>query len=304
MPTLQASPDVAGLRLDAWLSQAETGVSRAGWQRLIRRGAVEVDGEPRKPSYILAGSETVTYALPAPAPAAPAAEPISLEVLFEDGDLIVVNKPPGLVVHPAPGHDSGTLVNALLYHCRDLAGIGGELRPGIVHRLDRDTSGVIVAAKHDAAMLGLQRQFRNHKVRKEYLAVVRGHPDPASGRIETLIGRSQHDRKRMSASPARGRTAITHYETAECHPGAALLKVSIETGRTHQIRVHMAHIGHPVAGDRQYGGRRAGQAEGEPSRQLLHAHVLGFRHPVSDTPMELVAPMPDDMRRFLEARSR
>ena len=300
MPILRVPPEAAGSRLDAWLSRAQPALSRAGWQRLLRRGAATVDGKAMKPSHVLAGGETVVYTIPEPEPALPLPEPIPLDILYEDRDLIAVNKPPGLVVHPAPGHASGTLVNALLHHCRDLAGVGGERRPGIVHRLDRDTSGVIVAAKHDAALQALQRQFKDRTVKKTYLAVVVGHPDPATGRIETLIGRSEHDRKRMSTSPARGRTAVTLYETEKRYPGATLLKVRIETGRTHQIRVHMAHLGHPVAGDRQYGGRRADPALEPPARQLLHAHELVLLHPVTAAPLSFVAPMPDDMRTYLQ----
>ena len=302
MPTLNVPPEAAGTRLDTWLAGAEPAHSRAAWQRLIRGGAVILDGHAPKPRHVLTGGETVAYTLPAPEPATPRPEPIPLAILYEDGDLIAVDKPPGLVVHPAPGHASGTLVNALLHHCTDLAGVGGERRPGIVHRLDRDTSGVLVAAKHDAALLALQRQFKERRVEKEYLAVVRGHPRPAAGRIDTLIGRSDHDRKRMSASPSRGRRAVTHYETCEVLPGAALLRVRIETGRTHQIRVHLAHIGHPVIGDRQYGGRRVAADGPDAARQLLHAHRLALTHPIRGETLELVAPMPEDMQSFLDAR--
>lgn len=303
MPILHVPPEAAGSRLDAWLSRSDAQTSRAGWQRLVRQGAVTVDGKVLKPSHTLVGGETVEYTIPEPEPAEPEPEPIPLDILYEDADLVAVNKPPGLVVHPAPGHASGTLVNALLHHCQDLSGVGGELRPGIVHRLDRDTSGVIVAAKHDAALQGLQRQFKNRTVRKVYLAIVTGCPDPSAGRIETLIGRSDHDRKRMSASPSRGRRAVTLYKTEEQLPDAALLRVRIETGRTHQIRVHLAHLGHPVIGDRQYGGRRAAQAEDQAARQLLHAHVLALRHPASGEELEFIAPMPEDMLAFL-GRSR
>jgi 23S rRNA pseudouridine1911/1915/1917 synthase len=219
-------------------------------------------------------------------------EAIPLDVLYEDSDIIIVNKQAGLVVHPAAGHSSGTLVNALLYHCHDLGGIGGDLRPGIVHRLDKDTSGALVAAKHETALNGLIEQFKAGRVEKEYRALVLGIPTPPSGTIETLIGRSRNDRKKMSAHPPVGRQAVTHYETIRRWVDAALLSVRIETGRTHQIRVHMRHIGHPVLGDSQYGSRQAARMA---PRQMLHAFRLAFAHPVSGVPVSVTAAFPDDM---------
>jgi 23S rRNA pseudouridine1911/1915/1917 synthase len=217
----------------------------------------------------------------------------------------VINKPAGLVVHPAAGHPSGTLVNALLRHCPGLSGVGGVLRPGIVHRLDRDTSGAIVVAKSDRAMASLVRQFREGRVEKEYRAIVAGRPPRTSGRIETLIGRSGRDRKKMSAQPPRGRRAVTRYELLEPLAGLSLLRVVIETGRTHQIRVHLAHAGCPVLGDRQYGPRRAARREHTPARQMLHAHRLAFDHPATGQRVRFEAPLPDDMLTVLEAaRSR
>jgi 23S rRNA pseudouridine1911/1915/1917 synthase len=237
--------------------------------------------------------------VPAPEPVELAPEDIPLDILYEDADIIVVNKPPGLVVHPAAGNPSGTLVNALLHHCKDFAGIGGELRPGIVHRLDKNTSGVLIAAKNEAAMNGLIEQFKERKVQKEYVALVWGHPEPPTGTIETLVGRSVHNRKKMSAHPATGRKAITHYKVEERFRDASLVRVRIETGRTHQIRVHMSHLGHPIVGDRQYGRARQNQLPAPASRQMLHAERLEFTHPGTGEEMELVAAMPCDMGRLL-----
>ncbi|MDD4872204.1 MAG: RluA family pseudouridine synthase, partial [Kiritimatiellae bacterium] len=239
--------------------------------------------------------------IPPVAPVEVTGENIPLDGVYEDSDIIVVNKPAGLVVHPAAGHPSGTLVNALLYHCSDLAGVGGEMRPGIVHRLDKDTSGVMVAVKNERAMNILARQFKNNRVGKEYVAVVHGIPDPRSGRIETLIGRSGSDRKKMSVAPvSKGRVAITNYEVVEEFGDFCLVRLKIETGRTHQIRVHMAHIGHPVAGDGQYGGRKTlKHDELHPARQMLHAAVLSFNHPGTNKRVTFKAPIPDEIKEFI-----
>ena len=291
----------AGARLDVWLAQQEQDLSRARWQSLIRSGHVLVNGAPVKAHHVLHEGEEISFEVPPPSPVELKPEPIALDILHEDEDLIVVNKPAGLVVHPAPGHEDGTLVNALLYHCRDLAGIGGELRPGIVHRLDQDTSGALVVAKNEHAMKELARQFKQREVEKEYLALVWGHPEPESNRLETLVGRSTHDRKKMSATPERGRPAITRYTTIEALSGISLLRVAIETGRTHQIRVHMAHAGHPVVGDRQYGGARQKLPGITVDRQMLHAHRLVLTHPSSGERAEFVAPMPEDMCTVIHA---
>jgi 23S rRNA pseudouridine1911/1915/1917 synthase len=280
-------------RLDQWLASRHAEHSRARWQTLIRAGCVTVNGVARKPNSALRPGDEIAYAIPEPEPAELVAEDIPLEILYEDADLIAINKPPGRVVHPAPGHASGTLVNALLNHCKDLGGIGGERRPGIVHRLDRDTSGVLVVAKNEPALTHLAAQFKNRRVVKLYLALVRGIPRPAAGTIRTLIGRSERNRKKMSAHVRRGREAISHYETVEVFPGAALLRVRIETGRTHQIRVHLAHIGHPVIGDTVYG--RAARNEPRPPRQMLHAARLSLAHPRTGRNLCFEAPMPADM---------
>jgi 23S rRNA pseudouridine1911/1915/1917 synthase len=300
MKTLLVTPEGAGNRLDTWLSGREPDLSRARIQALIHGGHVTLDGKAAKPSQKLSEGQTVTLTIPPAVETASRPEAIPLEVLFEDRDLIVINKPAGLVVHPAAGHASGTLVNALLARCPDLAGIGGEIRPGIVHRLDRDTTGVMVVAKNETAMRSLVNQFRDRQVTKEYLALVWGHLNPPSGRTETLIGRNPHDRKKMSAKPVIGRPAVTLYETAETFAATSLLRVRIETGRTHQIRVHMAHLGHSIVGDPQYGRpRRETLPVPVPARQMLHAAKLSFIHPATGQPMTFEAPLPADMRELV-----
>jgi 23S rRNA pseudouridine1911/1915/1917 synthase len=228
-------------------------------------------------------------------------EAIPLDILYEDADLLVINKPAGLVVHPAAGHSSGTLVNALLHHCGSLAAIGGEQRPGIVHRLDRDTSGIMVVAKSDRALAGLMNQFKQRTIRKDYVALVWGHPSPARGTIETLIGRHRVDRKKMSAQPKTGRAAVTHYRIMERFGNVSLLRIRLETGRTHQIRVHMAYRGFPVVGDAQYGGRSGHSLPLSVGRQMLHAETLAFMHPVTDKPLTFTAPWPADLNALVAA---
>lgn len=299
---LSAPGQAEGIRLDVWLHETMPALSRARIQGLIRDGMITINGARTVPRKSLHAGMTVCVRIPPTVPVETVAQDIPLSILHEDSDIIVVDKPPGLVVHPAAGHADGTLVNALLYHCRDLAGVGGERRPGIVHRLDKDTSGAMVVAKHDAAMDALVRQFSNREVRKEYLALVRGIPLPAEGSVETLVGRSRHDRKKMSARPATGRTAVTHYCLIEALEGAGLLRVTIETGRTHQIRVHMAHLGHAILGDTQYGSRSMNPAGGiTPPRQMLHAALLGLKHPRTNRRMKFRAPIPADMQQAIEA---
>jgi 23S rRNA pseudouridine1911/1915/1917 synthase len=295
------TPDEAGRRLDAWLAARRPELSRARWQDLIKDGHVLVNDAPRKANYAVRGGDAVAFEVPAARPTALAAEDIPLDVLYEDGDLLVINKPPGLVVHPAPGHDAGTLVNALLHRCKDLAGIGGERRPGIVHRLDRDTSGALVVAKNEAAMAHLAAQFKNRSVAKEYVALVQGAVARKSGRIATLIGRSPRDRKKMSARVTRGRDAVSNYEVVEQFESAALVRVRIETGRTHQIRVHMAHLGHPVLGDEAYGRARTHDSIPSLPRQMLHAERIAFRHPRTGVDLRIEAPWPEDFRTAVEA---
>lgn len=289
----------AGERLDAWLSRQLEEVSRSRIQQWIKDACVTVNGETVKPNVSLKPDDLITVRPPPVKEVTLTPEAIPLDILFEDSDVLVLNKPAGLVVHPAAGHDSGTLVNALLHHCNDLTGIGGELRPGIVHRLDKDTSGLMIVAKTEAAMAGLSHDFKERRVTKHYWALVRGVVQPESGRIETLIGRDPHHRKRMSARVERGRTARSQYETIESLGEATLLNVSIETGRTHQIRVHMAHLGHPILGDSEYGRARKLADGTEVPRQMLHARSLALQHPVTGADLEFSAPLPDDFREII-----
>ncbi|MCU0857683.1 MAG: RluA family pseudouridine synthase [Pontiellaceae bacterium] len=289
--------DQAGGRLDTWLTEAVPEHSRSRWQSLIKEGRVSVNGAPCKANQKIHAGDCVEWSIPDAAPAGPQAENISLNILYEDRHIIVINKPAGLVVHPAVGNETGTLVNALLHHCKDLTGIGGEKRPGIVHRLDKDTSGVMVAAKNEAAMMELSRQFKEHGTEKEYLTIVRGVPCGKRGVVETTIGRHPIHRKKMAANVRNGRPAVSHYEVVEAFGEAALVRVKIETGRTHQIRVHMAHIKNPVIGDTVYGCRRASSAHA--GRQMLHAAKLSLNHPKSGKRLTFEAPLPDDMEALL-----
>lgn len=287
------------LRVDRWIAERIPTLSRARVQTLIRQGCVLLNGKRCKPSVRLQAGDRLEITIPPITPPGTEPEPIPLNIIFEDADLLVINKPPGLVVHPAPGHPRGTLVNALLHHCRDLAGIGGELRPGIVHRLDRDTSGVLVVAKNQLALERLAAQFKARKVEKEYWALVWGRPALKTGTIETLIGRDSHNRKKMSARPSRGRVARTRYEVMREFGEISLLRIHIETGRTHQIRVHLAHIGYPVVGDSQYGRARKTKRHLVAPRQMLHAYRISFSHPRTSRHVEFVAPLPADMQDML-----
>jgi len=283
-----------GQRLDQFLRRELPEHSRAFLQKLIEHGDVQVNGHTAKASYKVRAGDEVTIEIPAPRPLEAQPEEIPLDVLLEDDDLIVVNKPAGLVVHPAAGNREHTLVNALLHHCRGrLAGIGGVERPGIVHRLDKGTSGCIVVAKTDFAHQSLVAQFKSRGVKKIYRAVCWGKFAQPSGRIETVIGRSERNRQKMSARVARGRQAVTDYRVLKQFAEFTLVELHIHTGRTHQIRVHMAHIGHPVVGDATYG--RARPTNISVARPLLHAYKLGFTHPRSKRFVEFTAPVPDDM---------
>lgn len=293
-----------GFRLDAALAGL-AGVARSQARRWIDTGLVHLEGQPARASARVSVGQTIEAQPPEPSPSDLAAEPIPLDVLHEDSDLIVVNKQAGLVVHPAPGHPSGTLVNALLHHCGDLAGIGGVLRPGIVHRLDKGTSGVMVVAKNDDTHAALASQFHDHDVERVYLAIVRGVPGPDTGREDRPIGRHPRDRKRMSVATGSGRAAQTAWRVRERFHGAdhALLEVRPETGRTHQIRVHLASAGLPIAGDPVYGRSKPGRRAGVPlglDRPALHAAVLGFRHPGSGVVVRFETEPPPDFAAAIE----
>ncbi|HEY8343542.1 MAG TPA: RluA family pseudouridine synthase [Calditerricola sp.] len=287
-------PDV-GERIDRFLAAQEEDWSRAQVQKWIKEGRVTVNGEPVKANYRLEPDDEIVLRVPPPKDLAVEPEPMELDIVYEDGDVVVVNKPRGLVVHPAPGHLSGTLVNGLLYHCRDLSGIGGVLRPGIVHRIDKDTSGLLVVAKNDRAHLSLARQFKDHTVTRRYVALVHGEVAHDRGTIDAPIGRDPHNRQRMAVLPKTGKPAVTHFAVLERFPGYTLLELKLETGRTHQIRVHMKFIGHPVVGDPKYGPRKTLPIDG----QALHAGVLGFVHPRTGEYLEFRAPLPEDMERLL-----
>ncbi len=292
--------ETAGQRLDQFLRRELPEHSRAFLQKLIEQGHIVVNGGAAKASYKVRSGDRVTVEVPPPRPLETLPEEIALDVLFEDDDLIVVNKPAGLVVHPAAGNYEHTLVNALLHHCRGaLAGIGGVERPGIVHRLDKGTSGCIVVAKTDLAHKALVAQFKSREVKKIYRAVCWGIFARPSGRIETVIGRSERDRKKMSTNVSRGRPAVTDYRVLKQFADFALVELHIHTGRTHQIRVHMAHIGHPVVGDATYG--RARRMDISVARPLLHAYKLSFTHPRSQKLMEFTAPVPEDMVKTCES---
>jgi len=293
------------MRLDLFISSQLEGESRASVQRLIEAGNILVDGHPSRASQKLKGGEQVTVEIPAPTAAEPQAESIPLEVLYEDHDLIVINKPAGMVVHPGPGNSSGTLVNALLAHCADLSGIGGELRPGIVHRLDKGTSGVLVAAKNDRAHQALSAQFHAHSVKRIYLALVFGNPPEDGGKIEGIIGRHPTERLRQSGKARNGKHAVTRWRAKERYNRITLMELRLETGRTHQIRVHLTEAGFPLLGDPLYpdGGRVNNLADPRLKkmitslgRQALHARTLGFIHPDTGEYMEFSTPLPDDLQ--------
>jgi 23S rRNA pseudouridine1911/1915/1917 synthase len=289
-------PAHAGERLDRALA-ALAEVPRARVQRWIDEQRVRVNGAPARASQKLAAGDRLLADPPAPEPSGLAPEPIALTLLFQDEALAVLDKPAGLVVHPAPGHPSGTLVNALLHHVRDLAGIGGVARPGIVHRLDRGTSGVMVVAKTDAAHVALARQFHDHSIERVYVAFARGAPAQDEGRIERAIGRHPSDRKRMSIVTQRGRAAATRWRVLRRFPKSGVVKLEIrpETGRTHQIRVHLAAHGLPLLGDETYGRAAAGAFARAICRPALHAALLGFAHPSSGARLRFEAPLPADL---------
>jgi len=298
-----------GRRLDQFLSEALLNLSRSQSKKLIEERTILLNQKPTKPSAHLKKGDIASGILPKPEPLSLNPEPLPLTILYEDRSIIVVDKPQGMVVHPAYGNPSGTLVNALLYYCKDLAGINGVIRPGIVHRLDKDTSGVMVVAKDDQAYHELTKQFKNRTVEKAYLAIVYGQFSKEEGLIDSAIGRHPSQRKRMSTRTKRGRTAITRWRVVERFDGFTLLEIFPKTGRTHQIRVHLSSIGHPLLGDPMYGRKGRPGAIHDPmlrecisrmNRQALHAHRLAFRHPQTGERVEFESPISQDMRSVLE----
>lgn len=282
----------SGERIDALLARKIEGLSRSAAQRLIENECVTINGAPVKKNFKTAAGEAFEVVLPEAAEPALEAQAIPLEIVYEDDDVIVVNKPRGMVVHPAPGHGDGTLVNALMHHCgASLSGIGGERRPGIVHRIDKDTSGLVIAAKNDLAHIALSKQLSDHSLSRVYEAVVTGRVRDDSGAIDAPIGRHPSNRKKMAVTVKNSRHAVTHYEVLARYNGYTRIRCMLETGRTHQIRVHMAHIGHPVLGDPVYGNAK--KSDKGLSGQCLHARELRFRHPRTGEEVHLITGLPD-----------
>jgi 23S rRNA pseudouridine1911/1915/1917 synthase len=306
----------SGTRLDILLTSRIDDFSRSHAAHLILKGSIRIDGTVKKPGYRVKPGDEIFVFIPPPQPVDFKPEPIKIDILYEDKHLIVVNKNPGIVVHPAPGHYSGTLVNALLYHCPDLEGIGAELRPGIVHRLDQDTSGAIVIAKENRSHRNLASQFKSRKVKKNYLALVYGDMESESGVISFTIGRHPVDRKKMSIQSRKGRTAETTWQARERFSGFTLLDLILKTGRTHQIRVHCAAIHHPIVGDSVYCGRKVRKKPAQEmnisgaidsvavSRQMLHAWRLEFTHPITQERLSIEAPIPKDMADLIDVLRR
>jgi 23S rRNA pseudouridine1911/1915/1917 synthase len=298
----------SGKRLDVVVASFISNCSRSYAAKLVVEGHILVQDETKKPGYRVKSGEKIEAKVPAPIPAAFEPEPIEIDILYEDQHLIAINKKAGMVVHPAPGHHSGTLVNALLHHCPDVGNISGEIRPGIVHRLDKDTSGTLIIAKNSRTHEHLSRQFKSRTIKKEYLAVVHGEMALDSGSINLPIGRHPVHRKQMSTNSKKVREAETLWEVRERFNMATFIKINLKTGRTHQIRVHFAAINHPVVGDRVYGAKKLGRDlfQGENfkekvKRQLLHAWRLKFIHPALQKEISFVSPIPQDMEECLQA---
>lgn len=293
-----ADAEAAKERIDKFV-KAQTGeqFSRSQIQLWIEQGSIVVNGNQVKTNYKIAAGDVISLSVPEAEPVEIVPEDIPLDIYYEDSDVIVVNKERGMVVHPAPGHASGTLVNALMHHCKDLSGINGELRPGIVHRIDKDTSGLIMAAKNDKAHASLAAQLKEHSVTRKYFAIVHGNVSHDQGTIDAPIGRDPQDRKMYTVIERNSKHAVTHFQVAERFGDYTLLELKLETGRTHQIRVHMKFIGHPLVGDPIYGRSKGIKMSG----QALHAAVLGFVHPSSGQYLEFNAPLPADMEDVLQA---
>lgn len=295
--TFEINRDQAGCRLDVFLAEGNVDLSRSYIQKLLADGLARVGGRPVRASYRLKAGDLVSLEVPTPVELKAEPEEIPLDIYYEDSDLVVVNKPRGMVVHPADGNYNGTLVNALLYHCRDLSGINGVMRPGIVHRLDKDTSGLLMVAKNDTAHGHLAEQLKAREVKRLYKALVHGRVVNNRGVVDAPIGRDPLDRQRMAVVFKNSKYAVTHYRVKSRFDNYTYLTLKLETGRTHQIRVHMSYIGHPVVGDLKYGPARAHFGlEG----QFLHAAVLGFRHPSTEQYLEFEAPLPDYLQTILE----
>ncbi len=297
--TVAVPPLQEGMRIDVAITELVEDLTRSGAQRLVQDGLVTVGGTPVGKNYRLRNGDQIQVTVPEPKPMVAEAQNIPLDIVYEDDDLLVVNKPKGMVVHPAPGNPDGTLVNALLYHCKgSLSGINGVLRPGIVHRIDKDTSGLLIVAKNDFSHLKLAEQIKEHSFTREYRAVVHGNLREDSGTIHAPIGRSAKDRKKMAVTDKNSKDAITHYEVLARYPDFTYIKCRLETGRTHQIRVHMAYLGHPVAGDQVYGPKNTPT---ELHGQCLHAGLIGFIHPRTGEYIELEAPLPEYFTKILHA---
>lgn len=297
--TFQIEFELDKTRLDKALCTLDDTLTRAAAVRLTESGDVTLNGKTASKSDKVKTGDIVEITYPEPVSSEAVPQDIPLDIIYEDDDLLVVNKPKGMVVHPAAGNPDGTLVNALLYHCGDsLSGIGGVVRPGIVHRIDKDTSGLLMVAKNDTAHLKLSEQIKEHSFTREYEAVIIGHLKEQKGSIDAPIGRSKNDRKKMAVTELNSKNAVTRYEVLEEYPGFSYVRLRLETGRTHQIRVHMAYLGHPLAGDGVYGGRNAERImEGG---QCLHARKIGFIHPTTGKYMEFTSPLPEYFTKFLE----
>lgn len=294
---LTVSPEEEGLRIDVLVAESVDGLTRSGVQKLLADGQGSVNGKPVPKAYKVRAGDHIALTIPAPQTLVAKAQDIPLSVVYEDDDLLVVDKPKGMVVHPAPGNPDGTLVNALLYHCGDsLSGINGVIRPGIVHRIDKDTSGLLVVAKNDMAHIALQEQIQAHSFTREYRAVVHGNFKEDSGTIDAPIGRNPKDRKKMAVTTQHSRPAVTHFEVLERYRDYNFIRCRLETGRTHQIRVHMAYRGHPVAGDPLYGPSNTPKSL---QGQCLHAGLIGFIHPRTREYMEFTSELPDVFTKFL-----